>query len=136
MRTPGAAACAPELVRVPNQPLWGCDGFSGRAGILCENLLACVLGGGPQGRCMTSRGPGLPADDPTPCFCGPLDLPTCLGIDGYAGASCASQYSAAAADFPGNIGDQLHDPTTPVGIADNLAACDADQPCSVECGLK
>jgi hypothetical protein len=101
-------------------PAFGCDGFTGAAKTSCLALLSCIR----ATHC-------LAFDDPTPCLCGSLSPATCVTQGAPANAPCAAQYAAAAAaGFPGTVFSQFADPTTPVGIADNLASCDVDAVCT------
>jgi hypothetical protein len=133
MRSP---SCIPELVTVPNQPFWGCDGFAGAARDTCLRLLSCVRGNGAEGICLEQSAPGGPPDDPTACLCGLRDASDCITMGAPPDAPCATEYAAAAAGFPGSVFLQFNDPSSPVGIADNLAACDVDSGCILVCGVR
>jgi cysteine-rich repeat protein len=126
----GGAACPTQLVSVQGalcafepgtmlQPAFGCDGFVGSARDNCVALLSCIR----TTHC-------IQGDDPTACFCGALSPADCVTQGAPANAPCVSQYTAAAIGFPGNAFTQFFDPSTPIGIANNLVACDADAPCS------
>jgi hypothetical protein len=123
---PFADACTPALLQTTPTSGWGCNSFTGTALANCNALLACVRGQSPAGSCRNG-------DDPTPCLCGTLDPNTCVTSGAPATAPCAAQYAAAAMGFPGTVFTQFFDPTTPVGIADNLLTCDVDQPCLTQC---
>jgi hypothetical protein len=129
-------SCNPALLTVPHQPAWGCDGFSGAARASCLLLLSCVRGNGAQGRCMVPSATGGPPDDPVPCLCGARDVSDCVTMGAPPDAPCAAEYAAAAAGLPGGVFMQFNDPSSPVGIADNLAACDADGGCGNVCRLR
>ena len=75
----------------------------------------------------------MAGDDPSPCLCGALSAGDCASMGAPAAAPCASEYAAAASDFPGagTVFQQLGLPSTSVGIADNVAACRVDAACSV-----
>jgi hypothetical protein len=125
----GQEACPTSLITVAGAvcgdgtggmvPAFGCDGFLGAARGACTNLLSCIR----SKSCMS-------ADDPTPCFCGALTPADCVTQGAPASAPCAHEYAAASIGFPGTVFTQFFDPATPVGIADNLAGCDVDAPCS------
>jgi hypothetical protein len=125
---PFADSCTKELVTVPNSPAWGCSGFTGANNTACVNLLSCVRGNGPQGKCLNGN-------DPTPCLCGALDPGTCVTSGAPTTAPCAAQYVAATLAGT-SVFVQFNDPSSPVGIANNLVACDVDAPCAMQCMLK
>jgi hypothetical protein len=85
----------------------------------CTALISCIR----TTHCMVG-------DDPTACYCGALDPGTCVTSGAPTTAPCFAQYTAAAMGFPGNVFTQFFDPTTPVGIADNIVTCDVDAPCT------
>jgi hypothetical protein len=115
------ADCPPTLEVVPGATsTWGCAGFG--VGSLefthCDALLTCIRSSG----CMAG-------DDPTPCLCGSLSPPVCANMGAPTTAPCAAEYAAAAADGSGSVFQQFGFPGSPVGIADNIAACDVDSAC-------
>ena len=74
-------------------------------------------------------------DNPLPCLCGNIPLATCeLEPDGWTGV-CAAQYTAAALWDHVNAVDSFYDPTTPLGVANNLFTCDIDNACQTDCGF-
>jgi hypothetical protein len=117
-------ACDPTLVTPPGATSgFGCDGFTGALQNSCAVLLDCVR----TNHCASG-------DDPTPCYCG-------VGVDPVACATgaatpsgvCLNQYNAALAGGPsGTIATLFTDPSSPIGVADNLVSCDVDTPCA--CG--
>jgi len=116
------ASCPTSLEMVPGSSCaWGCNGFpSGSAPRThCQALLSCLTTMG----CMFQS-------DPTPCLCGALAPAICAAMGAPLTAACATQYAAAAADAPGTVFTQFSDPTSPVGIADNIAQCDVDSACA------
>jgi hypothetical protein len=125
-----SAACPVSLSTVPGAPLctnaagaptspWGCDGFTGTARTNCNALANCIR----TSNCAAG-------DDPTPCYCGNLTPANCVTMGAPATAACFAQYNAAATGFAGTVFTQFFDPSFPVGIANNLAACDIDAPCT------
>jgi cysteine-rich repeat protein len=117
--------CGPLITSVPGgRPCFGCDGFpaGSNAQVHCAALLTCIRGQG----CMAG-------DDPTPCLCGALSAGQCVSMGAPSTAACAAQYAAAAADFPatGTVFQQFSQPSTSVGIANNVAACRVDSACTV-----
>lgn len=120
--------CDPSLLQVAGQTAWGCEGFTGTARTNCEALLACVRG--------QTRGTCLEGSDPTPCLCGALAAATCVTGTPPATATCAAEYAAAAsAGGSGTVFTQFNDPSTPVGIANNLVTCDVEGACTNACGV-
>jgi hypothetical protein len=116
--------CPVSLEVVPgNMCGWGCGGFptGSPANIHCQALLNCIVHSG----CMV----GTYGDDPTPCLCGSLSPGACVLSGAPPTAPCAAEYAAAAADAPGTVFQQFTLPSSPVGIADNIAACDVDSSC-------
>jgi hypothetical protein len=117
--------CGPLITQVPGgAACFGCDGFSTgtNAQVHCAALLTCIR----SQNCMAG-------DDPTPCLCGALSPGNCVSMGAPSTAACAAQYAAAAADFPaaGTVFSQFSQPSTSVGIADNVAACRVDSQCTV-----
>jgi hypothetical protein len=120
-----ALDCGPLITSVPGgTPCFGCDGFppGSSAQLHCAALLTCLR----SQSCMAG-------DDPTPCLCGSLSAGNCVSMGAPSTAPCAAQYAAAAADFPaaGTVFQQFSQPSTSVGIADNVAACRVDSACTV-----
>src|SRR4029079_11815941 len=77
------------------------------------------------------------------CYCGAPAAGPCLGGQGSNGV-CIPQYQAAAAASPGGpsasasaaelskfIAIAAADPTTPIGLADNIRKCAVDTPCDL-----
>jgi hypothetical protein len=98
---------------------WGCDGFppGSAARADCQALYTCIR----TSNCMNG-------DMANPCLCGALDNAQCEAQGPPAIAACATQYANAAADTAsiGSVFQQFGDPNSPVGIANNLAACAVD----------
>jgi hypothetical protein len=119
-----ADVCPPENLSPPGQTApacFGCAGFTPNTTAVnnCNALIACIQ--------TTHCAAG---DDPTPCYCGALSAGNCVTMGAPTTAPCFAQYTAAAMGFPGNVFTQFFDPTTPVGISDNLWSCQADAPCT------
>jgi hypothetical protein len=106
---------------------WGCGTLvDSKAQAACVALL----------RCLNANGCEHPGENPvTGCYCGAAPAEDCIGGQGITGA-CVAEYQAAAAASPGGPasgsgGGQLSqfitgasgDPTTPVGLADNIRHC-------------
>jgi hypothetical protein len=106
---------------------WGCGTLvDSKAQAACVALL----------RCLNANGCEHPGENPvTGCYCGAAPAEDCIGGQGITGA-CVAEYQAAAAASPGgpgsgSSGGQLSqfitgasgDPTTPVGLADNIRHC-------------
>jgi hypothetical protein len=121
--------CLPELVQVPGTGASGCEGFSGLQLTSCNALLACIRGQGPGGACAAG-------DDPTPCVCDGLDVGSCVQGPLPPQAACAAEYLAAAGGIGPDVLMHFYDPATPVGIADNLLACDVDAGCVQQCNIR
>ena len=113
--------CPNSLNQVPGASCYGCEGFvvGTKAYTDCTALLTCVR----TQHCMAG-------DDPTPCLCGSLSASVCASSGAPTTAACATQYAAAASDAAGTVFAQFGNPTTPVGIANNQAACRVDSACA------
>jgi hypothetical protein len=97
----------------------GCAAFTGAMKSACAALLACIR----STHCSAG-------DDPTPCYCGSLTPTACFNNGAPSTAPCFAQYNAAqAADPAGTVFGLFTDPTSPVGVADNLITCDVDSAC-------
>jgi hypothetical protein len=116
---------------------WGCGTLpDAKAQAACGALL----------RCLNATDCGHKGENPvTGCYCGAAAPDACIGGVGITGA-CIAEYQAAAAASPGGpapgaSGGQLSqfiataagDPTTPVGLADNIKHCAAETHCDA-CG--
>ncbi|HVX96289.1 MAG TPA: hypothetical protein VHK47_15355 [Polyangia bacterium] len=97
---------------------FGCDGFAPAERARCKALLACLK----AKRC--AKG-----EDPTPCLCGPMDPQTCASkpVRSLPGA-CRDEYVAAIAGA--DIYTLFFSTDSPVGVANNLFACDVATPCT------
>ena len=109
----------------------------------CQELLTCIASHG----CSSNSLGTAPGDNPAEgCYCGPAPETTssCLTGSGVVGACVAQYHAAAIADnvpgltasssegtFAGYIGVAAYDPTSALGMADNVVACAVDAPCSV-----
>jgi len=114
--------CPAALNTVPGATAgcYGCEGFAtAKMRADCAALLTCVR---TQG-CMAG-------DDPTPCLCDTLTAATCSSSGPPPTAKCLAQYNTAAADASGTVFSQFGNPSTPVGIANNQAACRVDSACA------
>jgi hypothetical protein len=101
----------------------GCDAFTGADRGNCFALLDCVRTGNGSG---TTCAVG---DDATPCLCGSLTPSVCVGIaPATLPGICRDLYLAAAGSD--DIFDVFFSPDSPVGIVNNLLACDVDAPCA------
>ena len=88
----------------------------------CNALVACIR----SKHCSAGN-------DPTPCYCGALTPTACFNNGAPANAPCLAEYNAAqAADPAGTVFGLFTDPTSPVGVANNLVTCDVDSACA--CG--
>ena len=120
--------CRAGLIDGPNGML-GCNGFTDAAQkAACVDLLNCER----VNNCANGN-------DPTPCLCGALDPSVCITQTSFPGA-CAAKYIAAyGTSGPHPAGDTIFtefaDPSTPIGIADNLDKCDISGGCSGLCPL-
>jgi hypothetical protein len=112
---------------------WGCSTFADpKAKSACLALL----------HCLNVNGCAHPGESPvTGCYCGAAPAEPCMGGQGITGA-CITEYQAAAIASPGGpsqgaTGGQLSqfiatasgDPTTPVGLADNIKHCANETNC-------
>jgi len=112
---------------------WGCATLpDGKAQTTCLALL----------RCLNATACGRPGENPVGgCYCGAAAPEACLGGQGITGA-CIAEYQAAAAASPGGpssgaaigqlsqfIGIASSDPTTPIGLADNIKHCAMETRC-------
>ncbi len=122
---------------------FGCSGFANATDQQnCIALVDCLRGVACQNE-IHSAGSEYqevltvpqPFDAPVPCLCGNLPFQTCLLMTGGWPGACAPEYEAAAKwDFVGVL-SAFFDPTTPMGVANNLMTCDIDNLCSLECGI-
>jgi hypothetical protein len=93
---------------------FGCNGFTGADKANCVALIGCMrtnhCGGG---------------DDPTPCLCGALAPAACATtpVASLPGV-CASKYVTAAAG--GDVFGLFFSTDSPIGVSNNLYACDVD----------
>ena len=112
---------------------WGCGTLADpKARSACLSLL----------HCLNVNGCGHPGESPvTGCYCGAAPAEDCMGGQGITGA-CIAEYQAAAVASPGGPasgagGGQLSqfiatvsgDPTTPVGLANNIKHCALETSC-------
>lgn len=96
---------------------FGCDGFPPAENARCKALLACLK----AKKCANG-------EDPTPCLCGTMDPPTCASkpVRSLPGA-CRDEYIAAIAGA--DLYTLFFSTDSPVGVANNLFACDVSTPC-------
>lgn len=114
---------------------WGCATLGdSKAQSACLALL----------HCLNVKDCGHPGESPiTGCYCGAAPAEACMGGQGITGA-CIAEYQAAAIASPGGpalgaasgqlsrfIATAAGDPTTPVGLADNIKHCAAETNCEV-----
>ena len=112
---------------------WGCGTLADpKARSACLALL----------HCLNVNGCGHPGENPvTGCYCGAAPAEDCMGGQGITGA-CIAEYQAAAMASSGGPpsgagGGQLSqfvatasgDPTTPVGLANNIKHCATETSC-------
>jgi hypothetical protein len=123
--------------KAPGASVVGCDGYTDATKkAQCKSLLNCL-----QTHPTCSGTPAI--DDPTACLCGALDAgscaaaaaPTIAGVcaDAYFalyGATDAASRTAAQRDAL--LGDFFNG-ELPVGLANNLYACDVDANCQSKC---
>lgn len=97
---------------------FGCDGFAPAERARCKALLACLK--------IKNCAKG---EDPTPCLCGPMDPQTCASkpVRSLPGV-CRDEYIAAVAGA--DIYTLFFSTDSPVGVANNLFACDVTTPCT------
>jgi hypothetical protein len=133
--------CDPELLAAtwntdPNHdhPRWGCDTLApGPQKAACAALLHCLT----TTRCAQGDSPVAK------CYCGAASAVPCFAGDGIDGP-CISYYRAAAVASTGGPGPTASDaelsrfvttyasnPTTPIGLADNLNECALAAHCNV-----
>lgn len=111
---------------------FGCYQFTGQAQADCLALRACII----STKCAGTN--GFNANDPTGCYCGNQSADNCANggplTDGS--AKCLMQYQTAYSHgHPAGAAtafDYFTDPTTNVGVANNLISCDVDAKCA--CG--
>jgi hypothetical protein len=112
---------------------WGCGTFAEpKARSACLALL----------HCLNINECGHPGENPvTGCYCGTAPAEDCMGGQGITGA-CVAEYQAAAIASPGGpasgagsgqlsqfIATASGDPTTPVGLANNIRHCATETNC-------
>ena len=112
---------------------WGCGTLADpKARSACLALL----------HCLNVNGCGHPGENPvTGCYCGAAPAEDCLGGQGITGA-CVAEYQAAAVASPGGpapgagggplsqfVATASGDPTTPVGLANNIKHCATETSC-------
>ena len=112
---------------------WGCGTLTEpKARSACLALL----------HCLNVNACAHPGESPvTGCYCGAAPAESCMGGQGITGA-CIAEYQAAAIVSPGGpapgagtgqlsqfIATALGDPTTPVGLADNIEHCARETSC-------
>ena len=120
--------CKAGLIDGPNGMV-GCNGFTDATQkAACVALLSCQR----TNHCANGN-------DPTPCLCGALDASVCISATTFPGL-CAAQYAAAfTSNGPHAAGDTIFteflDPSTPVGIADNIDKCDVSGACTAVCTM-
>jgi hypothetical protein len=112
---------------------WGCATLADpKARSACFALL----------HCLNVNGCGHPGENPvTGCYCGAASAEDCIGGQGINGA-CIAEYQAAAVASAGGptaaagsgqisqfIATESGDPTTPVGLANNIKHCAMETHC-------
>ncbi len=112
---------------------WGCGTLAdSKARSACLALL----------HCLNVNGCGHPGENPVAgCYCGTAAAEACIGGQGINGA-CIAEYQAAAVVSPGGpaagagtgqlsqfITTASSDPTTPVGLANNVKHCASETHC-------
>ena len=112
---------------------WGCGTLAdSKARSACLALL----------HCLNINECGHPGENPvTGCYCGSAPAEDCMGGQGITGA-CVAEYQAAALASPGGpasgagsgqlsqfIATASGDPTTPVGLANNIRHCATETNC-------
>jgi hypothetical protein len=112
---------------------WGCGTLAdAKARSACLALL----------HCLNVNGCGHPGENPvTGCYCGAAPAEDCMAGQGIDGA-CIAEYQAAAVASPGGpatgagsgqisqfIATESGDPTTPVGLANNIKHCATETHC-------
>ncbi len=127
---------------------FGCDSLPAAQVAACKALAHCIV----TNNCSTNSTGTAAGDNAVEgCYCGPSPETSgaCLGGTGITGL-CAAQYHAAAAADPNSgltaasteanyalyIATAAFDPTTAVGMADNVMQCAIDAPClgASQCG--
>jgi hypothetical protein len=123
VNSPAQLSCDVNLYN--NATGFACLGFTGQVRAECDALRTCIL----TTHCAGTEGYMMP-DDPTPCYCGSLTPEDCLNASGSPTAACYAEYVAALAGGPpGTVASLFTDPTSPIGVADNLIFCDVDASC-------
>lgn len=112
---------------------WGCGTLpDAKAQAACLALL----------RCLNAKSCGRPGENPVlGCYCGDAPAEACMGGQGISGA-CIAEYQAAATSSPGGpaagaavgqlsrfVATAAGDPTTPVGLANNIKHCAMETHC-------
>jgi hypothetical protein len=125
---------------------FGCDSLPLPAQVTaCKALLTCIN----TNPCSTNSTGTAAGDNPVEgCYCGPAPETTgnCLAGTGITGVCLTQYHNAAVADgavvagsaegtFSSYIAAAAFDPTSAVGMADNIKTCAIDAPCSVCNGL-
>jgi hypothetical protein len=120
--------------KVTTTSAFGCAGLTGAALTNCNALHSCL---DTHPTCSTNGG-ATSTTDPTACFCGALSAAACAGAPS---ASIAGQCAAAYFAVYGGVSDPNRDSilgdffnrTLPVGMANNLYACDVTKTCFPVC---
>jgi len=132
---------------------FGCDSLPTAQVQACKDLFHCIVTGNGSGTNCSTNGTGTaPGDNPSEgCYCGPAPetASNCITGAGITGVCAAAFHAAAIADtssgltaastegaFAGYIAAKSFDPSTAVGMADNIATCAIDAPCAgpTQCG--
>jgi hypothetical protein len=115
---------------------FGCDGLgTPEMQTRCKALLNCL-----QTHPTCSATPDNPnvSNDPTACFCGTLSASSCAGATpANIAGTCASAYFAvyggATTANRDSILSDFFARNLPVGMANNLYACDVNSNCQSQC---
>jgi hypothetical protein len=116
-------------------PAFGCAGLAAADIPKCMTLLNCLQ---THPNCSIGGDHTALSDDPTDCFCGALTITNCNGAPA---ASIAGQCASAYFALYGGVTDanralilgDFFNRMKPIGMANNLYACDVDNSCQSQC---
>ena len=98
---------------------FGCNGFAG-----AEKASVALLGGLRENRCAAAG-----SDNQVPCLRGSVPAVECAEMPVTAAQGpCRDAYVAAAAG--GDVFASFYDTASPIGVANNLYACESRRPCN------
>jgi len=128
------AGTACSGTKVTAASAFGCAGLTGTAFTQCTSLHSCL---DTHPNCSKPPG-GPPITDPSSCFCGALTAAQCAGAASASIAGdCAASYFAVYGGVTDTNRDQIiadfFNRTLPVGMANNLYACDVTKSCFPVC---